>query len=567
MTQSSFDELSLPRVREDLRLPATQALYHEQWMTVARDSPVEFLTWLNREVAQSSHRMTRTVIGRRYRLGDDLVGRHLERSRVAYVRYTAQSVAVEITYRELAERSQHVLKRWLDGGLQPGQRISIIRPFGSDLLISVLAAIRFGVAFDWVPVSGCALLLSWLENVPSDWVDVDERYETRVPANFARLPMADMHTLNDETLDLESRDYLSGEELMHIRPHQDGSLTQYCPVSIDKWFSAHLQDGAVSFEMGPSRRLGIIGAGFDEARLSVLFSVLLLGGTFVDLRGDGIEQLDIESLKLHTVLIDDESVFASTRRGVDLSTLAHLVIRDPRQRASCADWAAFIERCDLREAWMGNWVDDPQAGGGILLSPKRRGVATDDVTPHFGSTFNLNSAQQMDIVADLRRLWVEASAGDESEYVDSGHVLLKTVDGFRYLFCDCLGEAGFAYPAVPVEDSLRQIEGVLDLVALVMPSVQNRNVIELLVFAPGIKNSRRLMTALENQIRTQWGSRYIPREIILLDIYPIFDSMALNKDWCRQQRLRGQLKLRTDVRSLGLVSQARQLLDSMSSDV
>jgi hypothetical protein len=564
---SPFEWLTLEAALSDLRLSAVQRLHRTPWIEQARAKPTDFLGWLHSESTRRAKGVTRSVPFRRYRIFDDLVARNLQNRNPAFAWHDGSSMEAEFSYQALSEASAQRVAAWRAAGLTPETNLAIVRAFDRELLISVVAAMRLGIIFCWIPTEGEALIKERLANGHFTVVDVDTRYSRLVPEQYKRLnPVADVGSTSSLSGDIEAVDFTAGASVCLAFDTSSEGYATPTPVTIDQLYFCALQDGAIALELGENKRLAVLHDGYGTTRLNLVLACWMVGATYVHVGRveDWKEAETLSNFRLDTIILSTEAVSNLTEIGVDLSMLAHLFVRDPQQSGSTIEWSDLIQRCNLGEKYFTNYIASSFLGGGVLTAPRRQGIAHDEVLPHFGQAFTLCDPVFADETSSsYGQLVLEYNGQDGPIIVDTAHMLAVVGCSHTYIECTVRGVDGQYFPCEVIERSLGHVDGTYAVcpVCVDLPHRKRKVNCDILIFADDTVPASTLSRQIKMLIERYWGRAYSRMTIQCLQTYPMMLDGEIDRNWCVEQYQLGFLQRRSKHAVFKEVDAARRMVD------
>ncbi len=482
----------------------------------------------------------------------DLLLRHAESSTPALV-WFAGATRRSLSFAELARLTTARAEAWRRAGAEPGQELALVRSFGPELVLSLLAAFKLGLVTTLVPPAGRRLARARLAALAPALADIDELQRGLLPPATLRLPLS-----TDERLPpLVERAQPNKADAPLLRLYDPTLLPheQPRPLTAAALLSSALCDGALALGLRPGDALAApdVAPGREP---SLLLAALASGATFVHLTLEACRQSPalLGSQWFKSVIVSPRLRELVCRQPLPLGARWHAWFRDPLQSTQLDPWQRFIEAAALHSTYAGNLRWEAAAGGLTLFSPRRRGQAHCDVWPAAGVTWSLGDLLQpaLPTSAGPGRLLVSPPGAAEPEPTVaivlprgrgwlSGGALPACPGGRRFAAADAVAVAG----ALP---------GCRAAVALVDPRSDGEPA-RFLLLTFGSAGVQEIERALIDEL----GADELPDEIIASPLLPRRDeSGAVDARWCHHQLRSGGLARKAQDELFRLLSRLRE---------
>lgn len=488
----------------------------------------------------------------RVTLYHDLLLRHLPARGAGPIAW--RDAAGTLSYAALHARCEALAAHLLSQGLQPGAALVLLLPFGADLLVALLAALRLGLCA--VPILPTAPL--WVERRLALVKDariytIQHHYLLRGAARERCLPAAP--TAAPAAPLPPPHCYAADAECLRLWP----SLTQRpaAPLALRAGALLHgcLRDGLFALALRPGDTLAAPDLPAPRYQPTLLLTALLHGATFAHLPLDTLRG-GASWPALRTLVASDTLCQALLQAG-KAPCRVELILRDPAGApAALKAWHELLRLPALKKVACGNLVYDGALGGVLLAAPPRRGAVSQDASPVVGRAFALQQiAADAPALSGIGRyqplpppalppLDLLLQQGDAG-YLCAGAVLPR--------------RGGLPFPGEDVRAAAGALPGVLGSAVIVVPQAQGGARVHLLCYCGAEAAPTREVVAA--RLAEALGPAALPDEIDVLRLYPPRGADgALDAERARYELSYGLLHIKGRLASLQPLNQLRRLL-------
>ncbi|HEX8704395.1 MAG TPA: AMP-binding protein [Myxococcaceae bacterium] len=482
--------------------------------------------------------------GQHYDFFHDLVGRHATTDRIALRTYDRVKGWQTLSYRQLHELAARRATAWSQLGVKPGAKVCLLHHMGSELLVSLAAALGLGACVSLLPPGGRRFVARRLAALEPKHVAA-EPHQAPLLGEYAKCLLP---TQAPSTPALASYTYKQGETVgLLFSPLADPA---HVPVPLraeDAWRGA-LVDGLLTFGLAPGEHLAAPGFHLLQHLPALLFTTLLRGATFLHLEPADVEaspalltEHPVRALGVTPVLRD-----AMMRSRVSLKSVGHW-FRNPEGPFDWQAWRDWVKQCGLASAPCSNVLVDAAMGGTVLCSQRRVGDVHIEAAPAPGRAWALR---------DLNQSGQEA-AGDTGLFTllpDEGrplsHVVLSRArNQYQYGGTRDARREGRVYPAAEVTETLREEPGP-PLATSVLPvptgGLAGEHRYVLLVFTGGQpQGAGATLSDIRRRLELQLGAEFLPDRFEFFPLHPRLKEGQLDEAWCHTQYLTGALHHKT----------------------
>ncbi len=512
-----------------------------------------FERWAERGTAPKSRPFER------YDLYHDMIVRNLGSARPALSFYDRLSrKVVTVSYAELHVASAAKAGEWAAQKVKAGDGLAVVLPFGRDLVVALLAALRLGVIAAFLPPLGSLYLKKRLAKLKAAHIATDPLYRTLL-AGQEKLILADGQTATrpyDRSFTFASKE-ICANVFSPLREPLDTPV----PLAIDSAFFLALRDALVTFSLGPGDVTAAPDMPPTQHHPALLFATLLVGGTFFEVTLSDLTQdpklLLTFPLRCLGVTKAVRDLLVSKPIGA-LPTIAHWW-KNPEEPFDAAAWGAFADGAGLSKVPASNVVVDAASGGATLFSVRRPRGQNLRVLPAAGGPWV--------VVPPLPPPWalydVDASGklatGEFGLFAPAptkkpgaiGHVLLANASGGEQVYGGTLSprRSGRVYPTSEVLEAISKLPFNQGACVITVPSggAAPASLFVLLVFTGAEDISK---TASEEGARTSailravevlCGPGSAPDRIFYYPLYPRMKGPLMDEAWCEAQYHLGSL--------------------------
>jgi len=478
-------------------------------------------------------------VGQQYDFFHDIVVRHGTGDRIALRSYDRRNGWQTLSYRTLQEQAARRATEWARQGVKAGAKVCLLYSVGSELLISLTAALGLGACISYLPPQGRHFIARRLALLKPDHIATEphqvllvEGFEKQILQNKGQAaPAFTSHTYKPEEM-----------VGLLFSPLVEPPGMPMPLTAEDAWRGA-LVDGMLTFGLGPGEHLAAPGYHPLQHLPAFLFATLLRGATYV--------HLELADLEANPALITEHPLRALgvtpalrdllLRTRTSLKNVAHW-FRNPEEPIDWQGWRAWVRQCGLSAVPSSNVLVDPTAGGAVLSSPRRVRDVHTEAPPAPGRAWTLRDVNMsgQEAPGDLGVFTLLPDKERPPGYV----VLTRAYGVYHYGGPRTARREGRVYPAAEVAEVVSGLPFVRG--ALVMPAptggVAGHYRYVLLVFT-GIQrlNSGPWLQEIRRRIELQLGAEHLPDRTDFIPLYPRKVKGVLDEAWCQSQYLTGEL--------------------------
>jgi hypothetical protein len=499
-------------------------------------------------------------VGQQYDFFHDVVVRHGSSDRIALRCYDRRSGWQILSYRTLQEQAARRATEWARQGVKAGTKVCLLYSVGSELLISLAAALGLGACISYLPPQGKRFITRRLALLQPEHIATEphqvllvEGFEKQVLQNGGQAaPAFTSHTYKPE----EPVGLL-------FSPLVEPAGTPVLLTAEDAWRGA-LVDGMLTFGLGPGEHLAAPGYHPLQHLLAFLFTTLLRGATYLHLELQDIEanpalltQHPVRALGVSPALRD-----VLLRARTQLKNVAHW-FRNPEEPIDWQGWRAWVQQCGLSAVPSSNVLVDPAAGGTVLGSPRRVRDVHTEAPPAPGRSWALRDVNMsgQEAPGDLGVFTLVPDKERPPGYL----VLTRAYGVYHYGGPRTARREGRVYPAAEVAEVVSGLPFVRGAIVLPAPTggVAGHYRYVLLVFTGTQSlNAGAWLQEIRRRIELQMGAEHLPDRTDFIPLYPRKVEGALNEAWCQTQYLTGALHRKsTDPLFQALTSLRSHLLE------
>jgi hypothetical protein len=477
--------------------------------------------------------------GQHYDFFHDLVVRHGTSDRVALRTYDKRGGWTVLGYRQLHEQASRRATEWARQGVKAGAKVCLLYPVGSELLISLAAALGLGACVSFLPPQGKRFIARRLALLKPDHVAA-EPHQVQLLEGFEKQLL---QSKGQASPAFTSHTYKPGEPVgLLFSPLVEPAGTPAPLTAEDAWRGA-LVDGLLTFGLGPGEHLAAPGFHPLQHLPAFLFTTLLRGATYVHVEPQDLEtnpglllEQPLRALGVTPALRD-----LLLRTRTPLKGVAHW-FRNPEEPIDWQSWRAFVKQCGLATVPSANVLVDPAAGGAVLASPRRVRDLHTEAPPAAGRAWALHDVN----------LSGQQAPGDLGVFTllpdkerPPGYLVLTRAYGlYHYGGPRTARRDGRVYPAAEVADAVQGLPFVRGATVVQAPTggVAGHYRFVLLVFTGAQpKNPGGWLQEIRRCLELHLGAEHLPDRTEFIPLYPRKVKGQVDQAWCHTQFLTGAL--------------------------
>lgn len=548
--------MDLGLIARSLRADGWDAFAPPPWLSQSWQAPEPFfdelVAWHDAAVATP----LKSVDGGSYNLFHDLVLRHLDATTPALVWYDGAHRRQSLSFRALAWAAGERANAWHEAGLRAGQRVALVRTFGPELVISLLAALKLGAIISIVAPSGRRLLRARLAALAPAFLDAQPGDDGDAGATVTRLPCP---AAGRGGAALEhAHSYAPGQPLALLF---DAALAEHAPrtLTADAAWLAALRDGAIALGLRPGDALAAPALPLTSSQPALIFAALASGATLVHLTLDELteapELLVEQPLALLGVSVALRELLR--RRPTSLAGTCASWFRDPLESLRLEPWQDFVTATALQAAPALNLAWQSALGGATLFSPRRLGRAHCELLPGAGAAWSLVDLAHADVAVREGAGRLAFSPRGAPAAIVTPAILLPHGRGWMCAGAVTALPRGRAFPVAEALATAATVEDCHAATVVFDPSAVGEPArVVLLCFGAAVAPAP---MRLHEELEAALGAEQLPDELACFPLFPRRDDDgAPDARWCHQQYRDGALARKSRAELHLLLSRLRQ---------
>jgi len=477
--------------------------------------------------------------GQHYDFFHDLVVRHGTVDRPALRAYDKRTGWQVLTYRQLHEQAARRATDWARQGVKAGSKVALLYPVGSELLISLAAALGLGACISFLTPQGRSFIARRLALLKPDFI-ATEPHQSLLLQGFEKQLL---QSLGKASPAFTSHTFKPAEPVgLLFSPLVEPSGTPAPLTAEDTWRGA-LVDGLLTFSLGPGEHLAAPGFHPLQHLPALLFTTLLRGATYV--------HLELTDLETNPALLTEQPLRALgvtpalrdilLRTRTPLKAVSHW-FRNPEEPIDWIAWRAFVKQCGLATVPSSNVLVDAAAGGAVLGTARRVADLHTEAPPAAGRLWTLNdvNASGQPAPGDLGLFTLLPDKERPPAYL----VLSRSYGLYHYGGPRTARRDGRVYPSAEVAEAVQALPFVRGASVVQAPTggVVGHYRFVLLVFTGAqAQQTGTWLQELRRCIELQLGAEHLPDRTELIPLYPRKVKGKVDEAWCHMQFLTGAL--------------------------
>ena len=526
------------RILEQLESGAPADPGVPDWQRESWENPEGFATALAAaHVGRGAPLKSRT--GQHYDFFHDLVVRHGTTDRVALRVYDRRSGWQVLGYRQLHEQASRRATEWARQGVKAGAKVCLLYTVGSELLISLAAALGLGACLSFLPPQGRRFIKRRLAMLAPDHIAA-EPHQVLLLEGFEKQLL---QSRGQASPAFTSHTYKPEEPVgLLFSPLVDPPGTPALLTAEDAWRGA-LVDGMLTFGLGPGEHLAAPGYHPLQHLLAFLFATLLRGAAYL--------HLELADLETNPALLTEHPLRAlgvtpalrdmQLRARTQLKNVAHW-FRNPEEPIDWLAWRAWTKECGVFAVPSSNVLVDPAAGGAVLSSPRRIRDLHTEAPPAPGRRWALRDVNMSGQQAP-GDLGVFTLLPDK-ERPPAYKVLTRSYGLYHYGGPRTARREGRVYPAAEVSEAVQELAFVRGATVVPAPTggVAGHYRYVLLVFTGAqVPRDSSWLQEIRHCLELQLGGEHLPDRTEFFPLYPRKEEGQVVEAWCHAQYLTGAL--------------------------
>ena len=579
-------------VFETLRAAKANDAWLTEWLTASYAAPDAFCEALYAYVAGRRRNM-KSRLGKAYDLYHDCLVANLGPRKTALV-VRGTNALEEIAFESLHDRATALSAAWKREGVEPGASVCLVLPFGAELVVALLAALRMGMVVSIVPPLAPTFVKHRTATLAPDRIVTTERLRSvmGLPSEGA-LPLAGQTTAGAPP----SYSYQPDEPVLRL-------LSPFCEPDADPievtaaaLHASIVRDGLLVYGLDGADVLSAPGFDFLQFQPHLLLSAFVSGAGFAELSVDDIAKDPKLLERAHvTVLgIDKELRELVIERGADmLRASVRAWFRSLTEVLEVYRWDELRRIFEVTKLVGFNVVANAATGGVELFSP-RMPAPWLRVYPVPARTFELtevstgvlpalDDAGIYTVVVDEEPLvglpsvlLARRETGSQGSGLPAGGRPVGAAEAGGYIFAGTidlgfegtydLGPHAHVYPKREVAEVVGQHPAVRHATVVLVPGrwINDARVV-LIAFVEDTRGPDGRIALpvgaheLNERVAREMGERFLPERVEIFPLRPRFKEGALDEGWCRGQYLSGWLTKKARAEPFILLSRIGYIL-------
>lgn len=477
--------------------------------------------------------------GQHYDFFHDLVVRHGSTDRIALRSYDRRSGWQTLGYKQLHEQAARRATEWARQGVKPGAKVCLVYSVGSELLISLAAALGLGACISFLPPVGRRFIARRLAALKPENIAAEPHQVLLLQGHEKKL----LNSQGQASPAFTSHTYKPNEPLgLLFSPLVEPAGMPAPLLAEDAWRGA-LVDGMLTFGLGAGEHLAAPGFHLLQHLPAFLFATLLRGATYLHLEPQDVEanpalltEHPVRALGVTPALRD-----VLLRARTQLKNVAHW-FRNPEEPIDWQSWRAWVKQGGLAAVPSSNVLVDPCSGGAVLVSPRRVRDVHTETPPAPGRRWALHDVNMSGQLApgDLGVFTLLPNEERPPAYL----ILTRAYGLYHYGGPRTARRDGRVYPGAEVAEAVRELGFVRGATVVPAPTggVAGHYRYVLLVFTGAqAPQASTWLQELRRCIELNLGPEHLPDRTELLPLYPRMVDGQVDEAWCHAQYLTGAL--------------------------
>ncbi len=544
------NRLDLSLIEKDLALEAREPAGPMHWLHDSYKAPETFWPALLSVNESFFAWPCKSRFRGNYDFFHDIIARNRRNPSPAFRWYEEKGGWRELGYDQLGKLAAGRAALWTSFGAAAGAKLCIVAQIDDQFLVSLLAALKTGMAIAILPPCGRAFLKRRIDVVAPDFVWTREE-NAPLLAEYRDILLSGTTARRVEDDDARSHSYRGPETLALCFDPSSAEPHAARELSAESAYLSAVRDGMIALGLKPGQGLSAPGFDIMETQPAMLLACLLNGATYVHLSERDVVRTPglLREQPLKAVGVTEITREKLLQGRVEVGGNWEFWFRDPAESQSIVAWNEFAELMGLHAVFAGNLRWNASLGGCILFSVRRKGSPHVKVLPAAGVPWRLADP------ADERRfsLWshgwfsVQARGAEKDGTIAGGMV---TEDRNEWIFVRPVfaGRSGRYYPAREVLDVLSDTTHGLSCSMVEVPAsrADGSSRFTLLVFAGGRQVSEASVSeGIRMKILRDLGRDFLPDDVRVVALHPRrCEDGSIDHEWCAKEYLSGGLTRR-----------------------
>ena len=529
--------------------------------------PNRFLESIFRIHQETTELKSRSIPHLHYDFYYDCVTRHLGKCRIALKVIEGEAHSTEWTFEQLHGYVNDQLVKWQTASIQRGQKIALVMPMGIHFLVSLLTALKLGLAFTFLPIDSQFLTAKqsqkWLEDL-----EVDHVITTSISVQFVNEHASVFMMGNlEEKQNLASDSYLyPAEEIVQqsLACYTQNAMAMV-PLTAHEVYCHALRDGILSLNLKPGISWAYpFSCALKEQPCQLLMSMLCGATTVYAAEKDLLKNPQLlmqEPLHILGISLALKELWEKNL-GFPITPL-QFWYRSPLED-DYSSWERFVQENKIAKLPMSHVLMDNSVGGIALHSVPKIGDLSVDLWPGLGASWKLLPINQMDQMHSSAGRF-EISLLQKHSSTLGNLILAEVKEGWAIGGTVVPNRKGQTFPIHEIEKEVMALPFVNFCVILDFPKYQHTTQFILLIFIkPGdnsaVDKEAKWTEVIQAQIEQTQGPFFIPDQIVYYPLYPRLKNDAIDRSWCRFQYQTGLLQRKKQMKPYHLISSLRMCI-------
>lgn len=511
--------------------------------------PLRFCLELKAELDNLSDTPTISFPYEIYNFYYDMLVRNRKNNNPALIWYDDRLSRKEIGYPELMKLVDKKAVFLRKTGVLPGQSVCIISHICENLLVNLLAVLKTCAVPAIISPEGKKIINRRLSILKPDFVI------TSYPSSWFLSPwneriIDDNWTDGEHLPDSNLQDaYNSGEIAIKGFDPACNSPMSIFSMSSDLSYLSALRDGRLILDIKPGDILAMPGYHLNTIIPSVIYAVLLNGGTYFHIEPDVIEDEPdlIENIEITHIGLSGKlrDILTDKRAGFN-KRLRHW-FTDPAEAMEIQKWQDFIKSSKLHKVSCSTLKWQVCAGGIILFSEKKKSGLRNDYYPAGLVPWSLVEPvdRESPSKTDIGLFAFQDVFSKEPVQIITDNIISYSGSEILYIDNTSIDRDGICIPEDEISNSMEELD---DCIACVIVKVHSqdkytRNQINMLFFTLSETVDKTDMTriGISKKIENDLGPDYLPDSVEIFRYYPRLNTGKTDDKWVTAQYMSGRL--------------------------
>jgi hypothetical protein len=466
---------------------------------------------------------------------------------IAYIDYDSNNNRREVTYKKLRQLVDAKAYDWQVRGAVNGKLICLVYKLSLEYLVCVLAALKLGLILSFLSPARPYLLKKQLRALDPDYISTDAAYALVVNEFQDKLIERMPKDLEKIKGDVHKRSwaFISQQSVARLFDFSTDQLFEPFDITCDELYLNSIRDGLLALDLKPGDIFAAPGYSYSETQPAMLISVLMAGAAFLDVKPENYKRSPglLEDYPISILGINPDFRKFIQEKQIDIFKSCRFWFRNPSPSTEYNKWYLFIKKTGIDHILSGVLKWQPQIGGLLFFSRRRRGLAVDNLMPSAGSDWHLTAFEGEDDTPSTKFGVLSMSFGDTVK--QSPYFMAQSMYEWLLLGSRFKEKQGKCYPRDFVAGFIRETRVCKYFFLAERPRpVGRRTSFDLLVFT-GLKTGidySGTSDKIKRKITAAMGKEYCPDNILFYPILPRLNAdTSVDGAWCESQYARGGL--------------------------